>query len=299
MAICSTRAVAADASPTCRANTITIQAASTAPRIPATRRRVRPAIAEAREVRQVGDEIPAAGPRPDVRRRAARRPSRRARPSGGVAGGRRTIRARVADAAAAVSTRAVVTGELSRPRVTVLLDSSGFEHPCYSRSPHAHLRPRRSRGRPRRPARGAVDRPRGRPPRRHPGRGRPNFADFPAWLDPRIVAGLGDARDRAGRIRHQAEAMDAVHAGEDVVIVTPTASGKTLCYALPDAPGHRRGPGVARAVPVPDQGARPGPGGRVRRARGGGRAVDHRRRPTTATRRRPSAPRSGPPARWS
>ena len=32
---------------------------------------------------------------------------------------------------------------------------------------------------------------------------------------------------------HQAEAIEAVHAGEDVVVVTPTASGKTLCYALP------------------------------------------------------------------
>ena len=32
---------------------------------------------------------------------------------------------------------------------------------------------------------------------------------------------------------HQAEAVEAVHAGEDVVVVTPTASGKTLCYTLP------------------------------------------------------------------
>ena len=57
-------------------------------------------------------------------------------------------------------------------------------------------------------------------------------ADFPAWLDPRIVAGLGE-RGISRPYRHQAEAMDAVHAGEDVVIVTPTASGKTLCYAVP------------------------------------------------------------------
>ena len=49
--------------------------------------------------------------------------------------------------------------------------------------------------------------------------------------------------------------------------MTPTASGKTLCYALPDPAGHRRRPGVAGAPPVPDQGARPGPGDRVRRAR--------------------------------
>jgi DEAD/DEAH box helicase domain-containing protein len=55
---------------------------------------------------------------------------------------------------------------------------------------------------------------------------------FPDWLDPRIVAGL----DRCGIARpytHQAEAIVAARAGHDVVIVTPTASGKTLCYALP------------------------------------------------------------------
>src|SRR5689334_992019 len=32
---------------------------------------------------------------------------------------------------------------------------------------------------------------------------------------------------------HQAQAVDAALAGENVVVVTPTASGKTLCYNLP------------------------------------------------------------------
>lgn len=32
---------------------------------------------------------------------------------------------------------------------------------------------------------------------------------------------------------HQAQALQAVHAGQDIVVVTPTASGKTLCYNLP------------------------------------------------------------------
>jgi DEAD/DEAH box helicase domain-containing protein len=56
--------------------------------------------------------------------------------------------------------------------------------------------------------------------------------DWPAWLDPRIRDGLG----RRGIQRpylHQAEAMEAVHAGRDVVVVTPTASGKSLCYTVP------------------------------------------------------------------
>ena len=58
------------------------------------------------------------------------------------------------------------------------------------------------------------------------------YGDFPGWLDPRIVAGLA-ARGVERPYRHQAEAIEAVRAGEDVVVVTPTASGKTLCYTIP------------------------------------------------------------------
>ena len=61
--------------------------------------------------------------------------------------------------------------------------------------------------------------------------------------------------------------------GEDVVIVTPTASGKTLCYALPVLQAIADDPASRALLPVPDQGARPGPGRRVRRAVGGGRPV--------------------------
>ncbi len=57
-------------------------------------------------------------------------------------------------------------------------------------------------------------------------------APFPAWLDRRIVGGL-ESRGIGSLYSHQAEAVEAVHAGEDIVVVTPTASGKTLCYALP------------------------------------------------------------------
>ncbi|OGN87503.1 MAG: ATP-dependent helicase [Chloroflexi bacterium GWC2_73_18] len=55
---------------------------------------------------------------------------------------------------------------------------------------------------------------------------------FPDWLDPRLRAGL-EARGIAALYAHQADALEAIRAGEDVVIVTPTASGKTLCYNLP------------------------------------------------------------------
>ena len=58
------------------------------------------------------------------------------------------------------------------------------------------------------------------------------FAPFPDWVDARIRAGLA-SRGISELYTHQAAAIDAVHAGQDVVVVTPTASGKTLCYAVP------------------------------------------------------------------
>jgi DEAD/DEAH box helicase domain-containing protein len=60
----------------------------------------------------------------------------------------------------------------------------------------------------------------------------PMYAPLPDWLDPRIATGLA-ARGIDRLYTHQAEAIDAVRAGQDVVVVTPTASGKTLCYAIP------------------------------------------------------------------
>ena len=57
-------------------------------------------------------------------------------------------------------------------------------------------------------------------------------APFPTWLDDRISAALR-TRGITSLYTHQAEAIEAVHAGNDVVVVTPTASGKSLCYMLP------------------------------------------------------------------
>ncbi len=59
-----------------------------------------------------------------------------------------------------------------------------------------------------------------------------DLAPLPDWLDPRLRAGLA-SRGIHSLYRHQADAIEAVRAGQDVVVVTPTASGKTLCYALP------------------------------------------------------------------
>ncbi len=59
-----------------------------------------------------------------------------------------------------------------------------------------------------------------------------SVAPFPAWLDPHLretcrTLGITELYS------HQREALDAVHRGEHVAVVTPTASGKTLCYNLP------------------------------------------------------------------
>src|SRR5271155_3414731 len=57
-------------------------------------------------------------------------------------------------------------------------------------------------------------------------------ADFPGWLHADLVAAYA-AKGVRRPYTHQADAAEAVHAGKNVVIVTPTASGKTLCYNLP------------------------------------------------------------------
>ncbi|MCA9670853.1 MAG: DEAD/DEAH box helicase, partial [Myxococcales bacterium] len=65
----------------------------------------------------------------------------------------------------------------------------------------------------------------------------PESAPLPDWLDPRLRSALAQ-RGITRLYSHQAEAI--AHAappplgrGRDVVIATPTASGKTLCYNLP------------------------------------------------------------------
>src|SRR4029453_11416070 len=58
------------------------------------------------------------------------------------------------------------------------------------------------------------------------------YGAWPAWPSPGLRPGL-NARGIERLYTHQADAVEAVHAGEDIVVVTPTASGKTLCYSLP------------------------------------------------------------------
>ena len=58
------------------------------------------------------------------------------------------------------------------------------------------------------------------------------FSDFPTGLDPRLTDALHD-HGIERPYTHQAEAIEAALRGENVTVVTPTASGKTLCYNLP------------------------------------------------------------------
>jgi DEAD/DEAH box helicase domain-containing protein len=75
-----------------------------------------------------------------------------------------------------------------------------------------------------------------------PGRWQP----FPDDVHPALIAAL-QARGISRLYSHQALAWQAAQAGEHMVIVTGTASGKTLCYTLPVADRLLREP-AARAL---------------------------------------------------
>lgn len=55
---------------------------------------------------------------------------------------------------------------------------------------------------------------------------------FPADLDPKLAEGLHQ-RGILGLYSHQAQAFNAARSGRHVLVATPTASGKSLCYNLP------------------------------------------------------------------
>jgi DEAD/DEAH box helicase domain-containing protein len=60
----------------------------------------------------------------------------------------------------------------------------------------------------------------------------PRYAPWPESLDSRLVSALR-SRGVEALYTHQASAIESVRAGHNVCVVTPTASGKTLCYNLP------------------------------------------------------------------
>lgn len=72
------------------------------------------------------------------------------------------------------------------------------------------------------------------------------YGAFPEAFDPRLLAALS-ARGIARPYTHQAEAIALTLAGRNVVVITPTASGKTLCYNAPILDAVLRDPS-ARAL---------------------------------------------------
>ncbi len=74
----------------------------------------------------------------------------------------------------------------------------------------------------------------------------PRHAPWPKGVDARIVHALR-GRGVEALYTHQAAAYEAVAERRNVVVVTPTASGKTLCYNLPVLDAVARNP-AARAL---------------------------------------------------
>lgn len=70
---------------------------------------------------------------------------------------------------------------------------------------------------------------------------------FPERLDPRLVEVLRE-RGLEELYEHQARAIDHALAGRDVLVATPTASGKTLCYTAPVVQSLLESGGTSRAL---------------------------------------------------
>jgi DEAD/DEAH box helicase domain-containing protein len=58
------------------------------------------------------------------------------------------------------------------------------------------------------------------------------YADYPGWVHPQLQAVLKE-RGIDRLYSHQARALECARTGRDIILVTPTASGKTLCYNIP------------------------------------------------------------------
>jgi DEAD/DEAH box helicase domain-containing protein len=74
----------------------------------------------------------------------------------------------------------------------------------------------------------------------------PRHAPWPEGIDPRLVSGLRE-RGVEALFTHQATAFEAAAGRRNAVVVTPTASGKTLCYNLPVLDAVAKDP-AARAL---------------------------------------------------
>ena len=113
------------------------------------------------------------------------------------------------------------------------------------------------------------------------------YADMPDWVDPRLAASL-KAAGVERLYTHQADTADAARDG-DAMVVTGTASGKSLAFNLPVLNAIAEDAGTRAVYLYPTKAL----------AQDQARSLSRSRRPTcgwrstTATRRRRSAARCG------
>ncbi|HEC93747.1 MAG TPA: DEAD/DEAH box helicase, partial [Candidatus Atribacteria bacterium] len=58
------------------------------------------------------------------------------------------------------------------------------------------------------------------------------YEEFPEWIEDKLIRILKE-KSITKLYSHQASALELIKKGKNVIVVTPTASGKTLCYNLP------------------------------------------------------------------
>ena len=81
-----------------------------------------------------------------------------------------------------------------------------------------------------------------------------DWEDYPSWVNPQLQSVL-KKHGMERLYKHQAQAIRFIRNGKDVVLVTPTASGKTLCYNLPVQKKHSGRAGNTRLISFPNQSA--------------------------------------------
>jgi DEAD/DEAH box helicase domain-containing protein len=59
-----------------------------------------------------------------------------------------------------------------------------------------------------------------------------DYLPFPQWLNPKLVQSLNEMGIK-GLYSHQSDALNRIQNGQNVVVTTGTASGKSICYQLP------------------------------------------------------------------
>ena len=94
----------------------------------------------------------------------------------------------------------------------------------------------------------------------------PQFDDLDPPLDPRIRARL-DSIGVSDLYSHQVAAIRALRDGKNVIVATPAASGKSMCYIIPTLEALTARPLRPRLIPLPNKDPRPGPIQETRRPR--------------------------------